>query len=81
MDDVSMIDRKELERRWLRERSSFVSLIEAIAEKKGLDMGLQRRSQEIALSLLSKNQSIDFVSEVTGLSKQDVLDLQNKQIL
>ena len=44
----------------------------AEGREKGLQQGLQQKSIEIAKNLLNKGMDITFVSEITGLSEEEV---------
>ena len=44
--------------------------------KQGIEQGIKLRNKEIAKNMLKQNCNIDFISQITGLSKEEVLDLQ-----
>ncbi len=45
-------------------------------EKKGREEGMQKGRAEVALRLLTKNISIDIISETTGLSVEEIEKLR-----
>ena len=45
----------------------------------GIEKGIEQKSIEIALVMLSKNQSLDFISEVTNLSLEQIKSLKKKK--
>lgn len=45
----------------------------------GIEKGIEQKSIEIALVMLSKNQSLDFISEVTNLSLEQIKSLRKKK--
>ena len=59
--------------------------IEEIAEEKGLQKGMQagraegmqKGRQQVILNMLKKQTDIGFISEVTGLSEEEIKKLQN----
>lgn len=62
-----------------KKKVAYISSIERIGLKRGREQGLiegvQQRSQEIAIRMLKKNQSLEFISEMTGLSEDELLML------
>ncbi len=45
--------------------------------KKGIQKGIQKSSFEIAKKMLAKGSSVEFIIEVTGLSKEEINHLKN----
>jgi hypothetical protein len=52
---------------------------ELIGEKRGRQEGEQKRSKEIAKKLLNKGMKIETISEITGLSEQEINELVKEQ--
>ena len=47
-----------------------------VAEKKGLEKGVQQQAEETAVKMLSKKFPVSEIVELTGLSLEQVLKLQ-----
>ncbi|KJV72206.1 putative transposase [Orientia tsutsugamushi str. TA763] len=48
-----------------------------IGETKGIAKGRAEAAQELAMNLLKAGFSVEFISENTGLSKEEVINLKN----
>ena len=48
-----------------------------ISKKEGIEQGSNKTKQEVVLNMLKKNIDIETISDVTGLSYSDILNLQN----
>ena len=46
------------------------------SKQEGIQEGIQSERKTIAINLLKANMSIDFISQNTGLSEQEILHLQ-----
>ena len=65
----------------------FKLSIEKTAEKKGIEKGIEKgrkegiekTQREIATNLLKTGKEISYISEVTGISEDEVKNLQNKE--
>ena len=45
-------------------------------QSKGISRGIEQKSRKIAKKLLSKNMNIEEISEITGLTKEEIEDLK-----
>jgi predicted transposase/invertase (TIGR01784 family) len=54
----------------------FVNVLDT-AKKEGIELGIDLRNQQVALSMLQKNLDINLIAEVTGLSKQILENLKS----
>jgi len=83
MSELDKLNKSTLFRRYMTEeedkRKIFNSRISS-AEKKGLERGMKKgieyKSIEIAKNMLNKNMNINIISEVTGLSKEEIEKLK-----
>ena len=62
---------------------AYINSVERIcieeARQNGMQQGMQQGIREIALRMLRKGQSIEMISEITGLSKKELLILSQQQ--
>ena len=49
-----------------------------IATERGIEQGMQQERQQVILNMLKKNAEISFISEVTGLSPEEIKKLQQE---
>ena len=49
-----------------------------IATERGMQKGRQQNMQQVILNMLKKNAEISFISEVTGLSPEEIKKLQQE---
>ena len=91
MSELDKLNKSTLFRRYMTEeedkRKIFNSRISS-AERKGLERGMKKgieqgieqgennKSIEIAKNMLNKNMNINIISEVTGLSKEEIENLK-----
>jgi hypothetical protein len=54
----------------------YVTTIERMAEARGKQLGAKSREAEIAVNLLRKNMPLETIAEVTGLTIEQIQDLQ-----
>ena len=47
--------------------------------QKGIQKGRQEGMEEVVLGMLNKNLDFSLISEITGLSKEEIKNLQNKK--
>ena len=50
------------------------------SKQEGIQKGIQSERKTIAINLLKANMSIDFISQNTGLSQQEILRLQQSNL-
>jgi hypothetical protein len=53
----------------------FINVLDT-EKKDGIELGIELGAEKIAVKLLQKNTDIDFIVEVTGLSKQILAKLK-----
>jgi predicted transposase YdaD len=56
----------------------YVTTIERMAEERGEARGARSRETEIALNLLRKNMPLETIAEVTGLTIEQIQELQTQ---
>jgi predicted transposase/invertase (TIGR01784 family) len=61
---------------WKLEDALVVEREEGIEE--GLERGREKRETEIAKNALTKGASVEFISEITGLSAEAIQSLANR---
>ena len=57
--------------------SSMRELIRAEAREEGIEKSIEQGRQEVILKLLKADMSVEKVSEITGLSKQEIRNFQD----
>ena len=77
-DNLLYYDKKELDD-YIRESEIEESYNDGIAEGKilGLSEGKRENSIEIAKKMLNKDRPIEEISEITGLTKEEILKLKD----
>ena len=73
-DNLLYYDKKELDD-YIRESELNDSYNDGIAE--GISKGKQENSIEIARKMLNKDRPIEEISEITGLTKEEILKLKD----
>ena len=73
-DNLLYYDKKELDD-YIRESELNDSYNDGIAE--GISKGKQENSIEIARKMLIKDRPIEEISEITGLTKEEILKLKD----
>ena len=67
---------RELQReKAMRDSFSFALDAKEEGRQEGMQKGLEKGMQVVALNMLRKNTDISFISEVTGLSKEEIKKL------
>ena len=65
------------------DKSGWIEFGEERGIKKGIKKGIEKGRQEgllkVAVKMLKKNSEISFIEEVTGFSKNEILELKNKK--
>jgi predicted transposase/invertase (TIGR01784 family) len=46
--------------------------------KEGMKEGIRAKAREVALTALKEGASLDFVMKITGLSKEELLEMQKE---
>jgi predicted transposase/invertase (TIGR01784 family) len=77
--DLKRSFRDDLEAYERENQMPYVTSIERMAEAKGEAKGEERQKQTIALNLLRKNISLETIAEVTGLTIEQLQQLQSIQ--
>ena len=75
INNLLYYDKKELDD-YIRESELNDSYNNGKAE--GVSQGKKENSIEIAVKMLIKNKPIEEVSDITGLTKEEILKLKNK---
>jgi hypothetical protein len=78
-EDLKRSFRDELEEYERERQMPYVTSIEQMAEAKGEARGEERQKQTIALNLLRKNIPLEIISEATGLTIEQLQQLQSSQ--
>jgi hypothetical protein len=78
-EDLKRSFRDELEAYERERQMPYVTSIEQMAEAKGEARGEERQKQMIALNLLRKNIPLEIISEATGLTLEQLQQLQSSQ--
>ena len=84
-DEIKALQSKKIAKESMIQ--SFNLLIEQVAEKKGLkkgreeglERGREENQREIALNLLKKGIEVSDISEITGISEDEIKALQSKK--
>jgi flagellar biosynthesis/type III secretory pathway protein FliH len=88
----AVISNLELNLEWIQEQAAIKGMEKGIKEgiekgiepglEKGLEKGIEKGREEglekVALNMLHKQMEIDLVVELTGLSRQKILELQQR---
>lgn len=72
MHDEKLRYKYELQEKAIRDYNSSMRA----SKQEGIQEGIQSERKTIAINLLKANMSIDFISQNTGLSEQEILHLQ-----
>jgi hypothetical protein len=71
-----LVEPEELDRLWEEFKRMVKLKILDVAEKKGMERGMEKMQEKIANAMLLKNMHPDTVHEMTGLSMQRIQELQ-----
>ena len=74
--DSSVRVLEKLREKWVRDQVSNLEYAEQKGIEKGIEKGIQARDKEIVANMLKKQADITFISEVTGLSAEEINKLK-----
>ena len=72
MHDEKLRYKYELQEKAIRDYNSSMFA----SKQEGIQEGIKKGIQDVAVNLLKANMSIDFISKNTGLSTQEIIHLQ-----
>ncbi len=70
--------KEELEQYEREEQMPIISSMEELAREEGIQIGEQRGIQQMVIKLLQENVSIEIIAKTSGLSVEEILELQNQ---
>ena len=76
MHDEKLRYKYELQEKAIRDYYSYMTASKQEGIQEGIQKGIQSERKTIAINLLKANMSIDFISQNTGLSEQEILLLK-----